>query len=385
MINFQLYRNLSEEFKDKIFKILLFIFFSIYILKQTTFFDNQIFFNIKDLNNLLLLLNLSFIFLRFNYFFKILKRINISNFLLTFSSILVSLLIFAPLNIFLIDLIKVFIIFSITLSISKDFPRCIEIISDSITSTTILCIFLSNFLSPYELYQNENWIKDSAGFINANIPSLFLFTSVFGYFLINKKNKFLIASIITFLFYFYFKIHSRTATFSIILLILGMFIKNKNFYKFIRLISLVVSSLYLFLFFSFKNFNYLIGNKIFINYVDNILTKRLSALLSQDWQFNAFDKIITLKNDYFPGIDSLYFELIRYLGLISILFLFLFFLNRYYFKSYFYRPQFAVNIILISGVFEGLFYKITPIILFLTHIILENFLLKNTIYKVNKD
>ena len=36
-------------------------------------------------------------------------------------------------------------------------------------------------------------------------------------------------------------------------------------------------------------------------------------------------------------------------------------------------PQFAVSILLISGIFEGLFYKITPMILFLTHIILEKF------------
>ena len=119
--------------------------------------------------------------------------------------------------------------------------------------------------------------------------------------------------------------------------------------------------------------------------MDNILSKRVSSLLSQEWQINAFDKIINLKNDFTPVIDSLYFELIRYLGLISIFFLVLFFLNRYYFKSYIYMPQFAVSILLISGIFEGLFYKITPMILFLTHIIIENFLLKNMPENASKE
>ena len=84
-------------------------------------------------------------------------------------------------------------------------------------------------------------------------------------------------------------------------------------------------------------------------------------------------------------MDSLYYELIRYLGLISIFFLGLFFLNRYYFNSYFYRPQYAVNILLISGLLEGLFYKITPMVIFLTYIITENFLLKNSLFKERKD
>lgn len=129
------------------------------------------------------------------------------------------------------------------------------------------------------------------------------------------------------------------------------------------------------LFFSFKSFYDLIGLKIF-DFINKILSFRLYSLLSLDWQINDINNIISLRNDYTPVIDSLYFEFIRYLGLISIFFLVLFFLNRYYFKSYFFRPIFAVNILLISGIFEGLFYKITPMVLFLTHIILENFLLK---------
>jgi len=375
MISSELNENLSLELKEKIFNILLFIFFSIYILKQTTFFNNQTFFNIKNFNNFLFLLNLSFIFFRFNSFLEILKRINFKNFLLTISSILFSLLIFAPPSVFIIDLVKIFIIFSISLCISKDFPRCIEIISDSISFTVFLCIFLSNFISPDGFIQNYYWTKDSAGFINSNIPSLFLFSSIFGYFLINKKSKFLLVSIINFLLYFFLRIHSRTATFSIVLLILGMFIKNKIFHKAFRYISLIISTLYLILFFSFKSFYDLIGLKIF-DFINKILSFRLYSLLSLDWQINDINNIISLRNDYTPVIDSLYFEFIRYLGLISIFFLVLFFLNRYYFKSYFFRPIFAVNILLISGIFEGLFYKITPMVLFLTHIILENFLLK---------
>ena len=384
MISSELYDNSSLDLKEKIFKILLFLFFSIYTLKQTTFFYNQTFFNIKNFNNFLFLLNLSFIFFRFRYFQEILTRINLRNFLITISSILFSLLIFAPSSLFIIDLIKIFIIFSISLCISRDFPKCIEIISDSISLTVILCIFLSNFISPYELIQNENWIKNSAGFINSNVPSLFLFSAIFGYFLINKKSKFLLVSIVNFLFYFFLKIHSRTATFSIILLICGMLIKNKSFHIAIRYISLIISSLYLILFFSFKSFNDLIGMNFFYNFFDNLLSERISSLLSQDWQINTFGRIINLKNDFTPVIDSLYFELIRYLGLISIFFLFLFFLNRYYFKSKIYMPQFAVSILLISGALEGLFYKITPMILFLTHIILENFLLKTIYLKEGK-
>ena len=132
MIKLNTQKYLSEELKDKIFNIILFIFFSLYIFKQTTFFNNQLFFNIKNINNVLFFLNLSFIFFRFNYFLEILKRINLRNLLITLSSILFSLLIFAPPYLILIDLIKVFIIFTISLSISKDFPRCIEIISGSI-------------------------------------------------------------------------------------------------------------------------------------------------------------------------------------------------------------------------------------------------------------
>ena len=42
---------------------------------------------------------------------------------------------------------------------------------------------------PDELIYQGNWIKISGGFINPNLPSLFLFSSIFGYFLINKRNK----------------------------------------------------------------------------------------------------------------------------------------------------------------------------------------------------
>ena len=80
MIRLNTQKYLSEEFKDKIFNIILFIFFSLYILKQTVFFNNQTFFNIKNINNALFFLNLSFIFFRFNYFLEILK-INLRIFL----------------------------------------------------------------------------------------------------------------------------------------------------------------------------------------------------------------------------------------------------------------------------------------------------------------
>tara|TARA_B100000212_G_C27309791_1_gene505206 strand:+ start:484 stop:930 length:447 start_codon:yes stop_codon:yes gene_type:complete len=148
---------------------------------------------------------------------------------------------------------------------------------------------------------------------------------------------------------------------------------------------MAVSILFLTLFFSFKSFYDLIDSSIFINFLNKISSYRLFSLLSLDWQINSHEAIISFKNNYTSAIDSLYYELIRYLGFISIAFLVLFFLNRYYFKSYFYRPHFAVNILLISGSLEGLFYKITPMILFLTHIILENFLLKNKLFKESKD
>ena len=63
MIKVNTQNYLSEELKDKIFNIILFIFFSLYILKQTTFFNNQLFFNIKNINNVLFFLNLSLFFL----------------------------------------------------------------------------------------------------------------------------------------------------------------------------------------------------------------------------------------------------------------------------------------------------------------------------------
>ena len=380
------YDRLSQSFKDKIFKILLFIFFSIYILKQTIIFSNPTnFINIKNLNYILFLLDLSLIFFRFNYIIEILKRIKVRNFFLTGSSILCSLLIFASSSIFLNDFIKIFIIFSISLTISKDFPKCIEIISDSISSTVLLSIFISNFLIPDISIQQGNWIKISGGFINSNLPSLFLFSSIFGYFFINKRSKLLLVALFNFLLYFFLKIHSRTATFSIIILIFGIFIKNKIFYRAINYISMAVSILSLTLFFSFKSFYDLIDSSIFINFLNKISSYRLFSLLSLDWQINSHEAIISFKNNYTSAIDSLYYELIRYLGFISIAFLVLFFLNRYYFKSYFYRPHFAVNILLISGSLEGLFYKLTPMILFLTHIILENFLLKNKLFKESKD
>ena len=386
MISSVFYNNLSYKFKDKIFKIILFIFFSIYILKQTIFFSNQAnFINIKNLNNLLFLLNLFFIFFRLDYFLEKLKEINLINFFLLISSILFSSLFFASSSLILTDIIKIFIIFSISLSISKDFPRCIEIISDSITSTVLVCIFFSNFLIPDELVFQGNWIKISGGFINPNLPSLFLFSSIFGYFLINKRNKILLVSAINFLLYFYLKIHSRTATFSLIILLLGIIIKNKIFYKFIRYLSLLMSTLYFTLLFSFKSFYPFFGTNKIIDFFDKILSNRIYSLLSLDWEINNSNSIIKLENDYTAGIDSLYYELIRYLGLISIFFLVFFFLNRYYFRSDLYRPQFAVNILLISGMFEGIFYKITPMILFLTHIILENFLLNNKLSKERKD
>ena len=386
MISSVFYNFLSDELKDKIFKSLLFLFFSIYILKQTIFFNSQtIFISIRNLNNFLFFLNLSLLIFRFDCFIEILKRIKLRNALLTISSILLSLLVFSPSSLFLIDIIKIFIIFSISLSISKDFPRCIEIISDSISSTVLFSIFLSNFVIPDELISHGNWLKFSGGFINPNLPSLFLFSSIFGYFLINKRNKFFLVSAINFLLYFYLKIHSRTVTLSLIFLLLGSFIKNKIFYKVMRYISIAMSSLYFILFFSFRNFYNLIGINKILNFIDKTLSTRIYSLLSLDWQINKSDSIINLRNDYTPQIDSLYYELIRYLGLISLFFLVLFVLNRYYFKSYFYRPQFAVSIILISGFFEGLFYKITPIVLFLTCIILENCLLKNKLSKQRMD
>ena len=386
MTSLVFYKNLSENLKDKIFKILLCIFFSVYILKQTVFFTNQTnFINIKHLNYFLFLLDISLIIFRLDYILKTLKRINLKNFLLTLSSILVSLLFFASPSVFFYDFIKIFIILSISLSIQKDFPKCIEIISDSICSSVLLCIFLSNILISDVLIAQGNWFKISAGFINSNLPSLFLFSSIFGYFLINKRKKLLSISIINFLLYLFFNIHSRTATLSIIIVLLGIFIKNKIFYKAISYISIILSSLYLTLFLSFGSFYDLIDSNLFFNTINKISSNRFFTLLSVDWQINTSEKIINLKNDYSIGIDSLYYELIRYLGLISIVYLVLFFLNRYYFKSYFYRPQFAVNILLISGLLEGLFYKITPMVIFLTHIILENFLIKNNFFKERND
>ena len=62
-----------------------------------------------------------------------------------------------------------------------------------------------------------------------------------------------------------------------------MFIK-KSFHKAIRYISLIISSLYLILFFSFKSFNDLIGRSNIYNFIDNLLSVRISSfIIAQDW------------------------------------------------------------------------------------------------------
>ena len=84
-------------------------------------------------------------------------------------------------------------------------------------------------------------------------------------------------------------------------------------------------------------------------------------------------------------IDYLLLEMIFYIGFISIFIYVMYYLNMFKLRNEFYKPEIAINIILIAGIFEGLFFKISPITIFLSTVFFDNFLIKSKNSNLNKN
>lgn len=383
MISIQ-YRDFFNNKEHIIFNILIFLFFYLYIFKQSTL---SYLFPVHIYN---ILFNLSFfsitsifIFLKRNSLIKNLKFLRLKNTFLLISSIIISQMLFFDNDRILTNLSKLLIISIIVLSISDNFKNYINLISDSIFTSVLSVFFISNFFLPINKFDIQIWTKASIGFVNPNVPSIFIFTCICGYFLIHSKTKFILSSSIYFLMYFIFETHSRTATFSILFLVIGFFINSKFIKYSFRNLSIFTNSIFLTLLFFSNSLEFKIccngGN--YISKLDALFSKRLIQLFEFNWiKFNTEGPILKVFL-----IDSLLLEMIFYIGFISIFIYFMYYLNILKLRNEFYKPEIAINIILIAGLFEGLFFKISPITIFLSTVFFDNFLTKSRKFNLNKN
>jgi len=370
--------NIREYFfknKDKFFNILISIFFLIYIFKQSilAYMLPSIYYN-TFFQGLLLIITLMFVFLKNDYLLKDLKSFKFKNILFLICSIFTSQLIFFETDKILINFIKLFMIMIIVLSISNQFNRYLELISDSIFASVLFVFFISNFFLPIASFDTPIWSKGSLGFTNPNIPGIFIFSAIFGYFIVNSRTKFFMSSAIYFFIYYVYQSYSRTATFSIVFLIIAFLIDNKLFTKSFKFISLFSNSIFLTYLLSSNLFKFHIccNSENFVFKINNILSYRLYQIFRFNWgNFNTEGPILKLFL-----IDSLIIEFIAYLGFISLFLYIIFYLDMFKFRREFFKPLIAINIVLIAGLFEGLFFKISPISIFLSTVFFDNFLKK---------
>ena len=116
-----------------------------------------------------------------------------------FSSSLLAQVVFFEMNKILINFSKLSIIILIVIAISKSFKKYIQIISDSIL-LGVFFNFLFQIFSPNKYFETDLWTKTSIGFINPNLPALFIFASILGYFIVDcREND-------SYLFYLFFNV-----------------------------------------------------------------------------------------------------------------------------------------------------------------------------------
>ena len=101
-------------------------------------------------------------------------------------------------------------------------------------------------------------------------------------------------------------------------------------------------------------------------------SSRLFKISNLNWNLNSEGEILKLS-----PIDSIIFESFVYIGIISIFFFVILYLERLKFRFNLFKPKIAIYTIMLTGIFEGIFFKITPIILFLAIIIFDNFLVRD--------
>lgn len=373
-MNYKNIKFFNIDFEKRIFDLAISSFFTLYILKQSQVFNllPKILFDFI-FQYLLIIGVLVIFFLRRNEFKNFFLRLKFKNLLMLFSSSLLAQVVFFEMNKILINFSKLSIIILIVIAISKSFKKYIQIISDSILLGVFFNFFISNIFLPTSIFETDLWTKTSIGFINPNLPALFIFASILGYFIVDCRKKMIVTSSIYFLMYFFVQSHSRTASLSIILLLSSYLINTKFFEKFLKYLSLILNSIYFLIFFSLSSSSIFLERHLeIIHRLDNLSSSRLFKISNLNWNLNSEGEILKLS-----PIDSIIFESFVYIGIISIFFFVILYLERLKFRFNLFKPKIAIYTIMLTGIFEGIFFKITPIILFLAIIIFDNFLVRD--------
>jgi hypothetical protein len=261
--------------------------------------------------------------------------------------------------------IKIFIVV-LFLPLYIQRPKFVFInMADAFALGVLIIIFLSQIgVFPNNFSETIWWTKNYAGFTNPNLPSFFLFSSLFVYFLTAQKNKFFLLFFLILFIYIYFNIVSRTFIVCSSLLVFFFLCPSFFFFLWVRLLALM----------AFLGLLISLGLIFGSNYIDALKNTKfggtLNILLSYrlDQFQSAWGSFLLPPVNLHP-VDSIYWELLVLFGPVF----FFFFLSEVWFlvKSSYSIPvtraHYAFLVVMIGGLSEGILMKFSPILFFLAH------------------
>ncbi len=224
-------------------------------------------------------------------------------------------------------------------------------------------VFILSGLIEANLISNDVWVKNNFGFKNPNIGPYFALSSLFIYFITGERLRFACFALLICFAYIFFSVHSRTYYIGALLLVIYMLIdfnqiKLRNFICAIILCIFLIVLIYLLL--ALLIFAELIFIDGWISSFDLIISARLTKIYEMKFFISEVGSIVKVN-----PLDNIFYELIINFGpYITYIFLknFIKILSFYKLTNKDVVFYYGFSVFLLTGMFEGLFVKFSPMV-----------------------
>jgi hypothetical protein len=360
----------NDNVKDAATIFLSGIFYSAYIFKQSLLTDTA-----EVTTFVAILAAFALIAINYEYLFAAayeFKRILLQ---LVLSIILVGILFHQPIMIMAVILKVVFIIILTALD-SRNNKRIMLVMADfGVLCLIIIGVGVALSFIPSQYITSTQWSKNNFGFVNPNVVSYFFFASLFVYFIQGKSTRFWLLLIVIFVLWQWFDVYSRTFIIGSILLSIYALVAHHEIIstalvkwvtKFVLLLSLIYLSICALMIFNVKD--------MWMEWtlaLDGILSARLLFISFNDFYVSNSGPLL-----YIKPFDSIYYELLFVLGPYA-LYKWIQLFRTNFFNSQSDRDMrmhaYALSVFALAGLFEGIFIKMSPILLIVVMIMSSGF------------
>ena len=296
-------------------------------------------------------------------------------FILILVSLVIAATLFSGIEHLIVTILKFALIFAFIVILVVKNNKILIIMADA----GILCLISLGILNSLELiasknFDNQIWIKNNLAFNNPNIGPFFAFSSLFVYFTKRENCKFWLLSALVISSWLILNFYSRTLLLGVSLLIayklIELFCLDVNKFTKFFIWALLLSTIASFTLGVALIAGWVTSTNVIYQKINTYSSARLFLMSKNPFVVSSSGQIVTI-----DAFDSIYYELIFILGPYFI-YRIITFWRRVVVNANLITPHcnkiYAVAVFFYLGLFEGLIFKFSPLIIFVGGIIFCN-------------